>query len=164
MAKVLSGRVDEDLAAWVEAYADERGVSRSAVLEAALKGLREDAKSGVPDLPKPERVPTPQQKGTDHWREPTQAEIASARERHPDLPLARLQRLARAEARLADMGLPAAPASPSADEPADLEKGVPRQGGDFSRLTHARGEFFADLKTPESITGKVSTKTAYGRS
>lgn len=51
MAKVLSVRVDDDLAAWVEGYAVERGVRRAQVLEGALREFRGLCASGVPDLP-----------------------------------------------------------------------------------------------------------------
>lgn len=47
---MLSVRVDADLLAWVQAYADAREASRSAVVNAALRELREQARGGVPDL------------------------------------------------------------------------------------------------------------------
>lgn len=51
MSKVmLSGRVEDDLLRWVTGYAVERGVSRTAVLEWALREARALARAGVPDL------------------------------------------------------------------------------------------------------------------
>lgn len=47
---MLSVRVDPELLAWVEAYADARGTSRSAVVKAALREFRALARSGVPDI------------------------------------------------------------------------------------------------------------------
>lgn len=51
MAKVLSVRVDDDLAEWVEGYASRRGAKRAQVHEAALRAFRDLCASGVPDLP-----------------------------------------------------------------------------------------------------------------
>jgi hypothetical protein len=57
--KMVSLRVDEELLGWATGYAKERGVSRTSVVEAALRSLREDAAGGVPDL-EDERVPRPE--------------------------------------------------------------------------------------------------------
>jgi hypothetical protein len=43
-------RVEPELAEWAVAYAVERGSTKTAVYEAALRSLREDAGRGVPDL------------------------------------------------------------------------------------------------------------------
>lgn len=51
-------RMKADLADWADAYAAERGSSRTAVIEAALTSLREDAARGVPDLERPS-IPDP---------------------------------------------------------------------------------------------------------
>lgn len=48
--KVLSVRVDDDLAEWVDAYAKERGVSRQVLLENALRDFKDDCASGVPEF------------------------------------------------------------------------------------------------------------------
>jgi hypothetical protein len=56
--KMVSLRVDEELLGWATGYAKERGVSRTSVVEAALRSLREDCARGVPDL-EDERVPRP---------------------------------------------------------------------------------------------------------
>lgn len=53
MAKVLSVRVDDDLAQWVESYAQQRDASRTQVHEAALVAFRGLCETGVPDLPEP---------------------------------------------------------------------------------------------------------------
>jgi predicted transcriptional regulator len=49
-AKMVSLRLDEELLEWADAYAKERGVSRTALLESALASFRVDAESGVPEL------------------------------------------------------------------------------------------------------------------
>jgi hypothetical protein len=51
--EMLSGRVEGDLLRWVTGYAIERGVSRTAVLEWALREARALARAGVPDLGEP---------------------------------------------------------------------------------------------------------------
>lgn len=48
--KVLSVRVDDGLADWVDAYAKERGVSRQVLLENALQDFKDDAARGVPEF------------------------------------------------------------------------------------------------------------------
>jgi hypothetical protein len=58
VTKVLSLRVPDDLAEWASAYAKERGVTRQALIEGALRSFREDCQGGVPDL-EDERVPRP---------------------------------------------------------------------------------------------------------
>jgi hypothetical protein len=40
MSKVVSGRVPDELADWLDGYARERGVSRAAVLTSALESVR----------------------------------------------------------------------------------------------------------------------------
>lgn len=47
MSVVVNGRVPDELAVWVEAYARERGVSKSDLVVTALVSLREAAESGV---------------------------------------------------------------------------------------------------------------------
>jgi hypothetical protein len=49
-AKMVSLRLDEELLEWADAYAKEREVSRTALLESALVSFREDCKAGVPAL------------------------------------------------------------------------------------------------------------------
>lgn len=49
--RVVSSRVPEDLAAWADSYAKERGWTRQALLEAALRSFREGCRRGVPDSP-----------------------------------------------------------------------------------------------------------------
>jgi hypothetical protein len=51
--EMLSGRVDVELVRWVTGYAIERGVSRTAVIEWALREARGLARAGVPDLAEP---------------------------------------------------------------------------------------------------------------
>lgn len=50
-SKLVSLRVDEDLWLAVGAYAKKRGSTKTAVTDAALRGLLESAEGGVPDLP-----------------------------------------------------------------------------------------------------------------
>lgn len=59
---MMSLRMDPELAAWAVAYAKERKVSRTALVEAAVRDLRERARAGVPDLGAPavEAAPIPE--------------------------------------------------------------------------------------------------------
>jgi hypothetical protein len=50
MSKVVSGRVPDELADWLDAYAKERGVTRASVLASAIVALRGDAAGGVPEV------------------------------------------------------------------------------------------------------------------
>lgn len=52
MSKVLSVRVDDELADWAETYALERGVTKQALLADGLRSFREDCESGVPEIRK----------------------------------------------------------------------------------------------------------------
>jgi hypothetical protein len=45
--KMVSLRLDEELLEWATGFAAERGVSRTSVVELALRSLREDARGGV---------------------------------------------------------------------------------------------------------------------
>jgi hypothetical protein len=51
--RVLSVRLPVALVDWIDAYGGERGMSRAVLVALALEGLREDARSGVPDAPLP---------------------------------------------------------------------------------------------------------------
>jgi hypothetical protein len=52
MAKLRADfRLDSDLLRWVGEYAEERGWSRTLVVEEALRSFRGDARGGVPDAP-----------------------------------------------------------------------------------------------------------------
>jgi hypothetical protein len=90
--KMVSLRVDEELLGWATGYAKERGVSRTSVVEAALRSLREDAAGGVPDL-EDERVPRPVRKPTPppsvvppvkRYKRPERSDLAMARMRAMD--------------------------------------------------------------------------------
>lgn len=50
MTKVLSLRVQDDLAEWADEYAEKRGVTRQALLEEGLRSFRSDCESGVPEI------------------------------------------------------------------------------------------------------------------
>ena len=50
-SRSVTARLDEELLAWAESYAEERGVSRTKILEAGLRALR-----GEPEL---EDAPAP---------------------------------------------------------------------------------------------------------
>jgi 3-deoxy-D-arabino-heptulosonate 7-phosphate (DAHP) synthase class II len=92
MTKVLSLRVADDLAEWASAYAKERGVTRQALIEGALRSFREDCARGVPDLedervPRPERKPTPPASvvpPVKRYKRSSQSELAMARMRRMD--------------------------------------------------------------------------------
>jgi hypothetical protein len=132
--KVFSAKVPEDLARWVDDYASERGVSRSEILQAALRGLREDAKSGVPDLPAPE-PPQPSRPG----RTRVPGELSYV------------------------FGKPCRGAVHRWDVRDDDGRGIPGQSvcvdcgwrkrtrEDFARATAERADLFARLRTPESV-------------
>lgn len=49
-AKMVSLRLPEELAAWAEAYAAQRGVSRTDLLIEGLVSFREDCERGVPEI------------------------------------------------------------------------------------------------------------------
>lgn len=50
MSKVVSVRLPEELAEWVESYAKQRGVERTVLLESAIVAFKEDCDTGVPEL------------------------------------------------------------------------------------------------------------------
>lgn len=50
MSKVLSLRVPDEIAEWVESYAEKRGVTRMALLEEGLRSFMEDCERGVPEI------------------------------------------------------------------------------------------------------------------
>lgn len=50
MTKVLSLRVQDDLAEWADAFAAERGVTKQALLDEGLRCFRRDCESGVPEI------------------------------------------------------------------------------------------------------------------
>jgi hypothetical protein len=52
-------RLDRELVDWADGYARSRGSTRTEVVEAGLRSLREDAERSVPDLEKPEVKPAP---------------------------------------------------------------------------------------------------------
>jgi hypothetical protein len=52
-------RLDRELLKWADGYARSRGSTRTEVVEAGLRSLREDAGRSVPDLEKPEVEPAP---------------------------------------------------------------------------------------------------------
>jgi predicted transcriptional regulator len=54
----ISVRVPEPLLKWLDEYARERGTSRTALIETALAGFREDAERGVPELRRAAREQT----------------------------------------------------------------------------------------------------------
>lgn len=57
MSKLVSLRLEDELASWVEAYREKRGWSRAELISAALRSFRQDCEGGVPDLP-PSDVPS----------------------------------------------------------------------------------------------------------
>jgi predicted transcriptional regulator len=50
--KVVSVRVPEEVADWLDEYAKARGASRAEVIESALAGFKDDCERGVPELRK----------------------------------------------------------------------------------------------------------------
>lgn len=53
MSKLVSTRLEDELAEWVESYRVSRGWSRAELIDAALRSYRQVTRSGVPDLPAP---------------------------------------------------------------------------------------------------------------
>lgn len=162
--KTVATRLDEETRAWLDGYAKRVGASQSAVLEQIVLGFRSGVDSSGPVRP-PVRVPSPEESGTAHWRDPTDEEVEDTRRRyaesHPDVVAdpARLRRLARAEAKARDQGrLPAVGESVGRDVArpveADGAKGGVREESSFDRLTLARAKFFRglDTKPPDGVT------------
>jgi predicted transcriptional regulator len=50
---LINARLDDDLVAWMDAYAKERGWTRTLVIGTALANLRADALGGVPEASRP---------------------------------------------------------------------------------------------------------------
>jgi hypothetical protein len=81
MSKLVSLRLEDELAEWVDSYRVSRGWARAELIDAALRSYREETLTGVPDLPVVAR-PTP---------EPD--EIERARQEHRAAIWARQQKL-----------------------------------------------------------------------
>lgn len=56
MSKLVSLRLPDDVAEWIESYRQERGWSRAELIGQALSSFRRDCEGGVPDLPPAPRV------------------------------------------------------------------------------------------------------------
>lgn len=50
MSKMVSVRLEDELVAWLDGYAEKRGVSRTELLGSAIESFRDDCERGVPDL------------------------------------------------------------------------------------------------------------------
>lgn len=165
--KGISLRLDAGLLKWADAQAAERKVSRTDVIEGALRALIDGPADRGLLPPRPaEKVLSPAQTGTAHWREPSEEEVQDTRERfareYPErgmLPPERLMRLARAEARARDQGrLPKVGEKVGRDEPRPVEsngsKPEVREDASFDRLTFRRAKFFQGLNTrpPDGVT------------
>jgi Arc/MetJ-type ribon-helix-helix transcriptional regulator len=50
MSKMVSLRLPDDVAEWVESYRQGRGWSRAELIGAALRSFREDCEGGVPEV------------------------------------------------------------------------------------------------------------------
>lgn len=102
----------------------------------------------------------------DDWRDPTGPELESARSRYPDLLEDRLFRLARAEAKQVDMGIPQPKHREEMTREIAKAAGGPG-GGDFERHTAARGEFFArvgpDGRTPSQRAAAAAGGDSIGK-
>jgi metal-responsive CopG/Arc/MetJ family transcriptional regulator len=59
VSKLVSLRLEDELASWVEGYREARGWSRAELISTALRSFRADSEDGVPDLvsASPEVVP-----------------------------------------------------------------------------------------------------------
>lgn len=59
MSKLVSMRLEDELASWVESYREKRGWSRAELISKALRSFRADCEGGVPDLADEAPVPEP---------------------------------------------------------------------------------------------------------
>jgi hypothetical protein len=50
VSKPVAVRLADEVAAWVESYAAERGVDPSAILRTAVESFKRDCESGVPEI------------------------------------------------------------------------------------------------------------------
>lgn len=162
-------RLDQDLLAWADSQSAQRGVSRTDVIEGALRALRDGRAPGaLPPAPvSAERVPSPAETGTAHWRDPSPEEVEDSRLRfereypgRDPLPEGRLLRLARADAKARDQGrLPPLGAPVGRGDFAKLSpEGFPTnepgaRETSFEVATQQRASFFRTLKTPDSAKG-----------
>lgn len=146
-AKVLSVRVPEELAAWLDEYAKERGVSRTDLLASALASFREDAKAGVPDL---------------------RTKIAEVRAASRSATLAALQGIGNCPKRPGELGHVWGSHKTHPNRPCtfcglygraghDPSKSPEEQEGFFAQATRERVELFAQLKAPNSVKGIPSS-------
>jgi predicted transcriptional regulator len=141
MAKVVSVRVPEDLADWLDGYAERRGVKRGDLIATALAGFREDCESGVPELRRTAEL---------------QAYTNRAEERGVgDCP-----------SREGDLGhvwgggpsnaCSFCGAAGRADHDPSLAPG--EQAGHFAQATLARAELFSRLRQPQSVRGTTAAE------
>jgi predicted transcriptional regulator len=147
-SKVLSLRVPEELAAWADEYAKERGVTRQALLEAAIESYRADARTGVPEL----RDMAKRQAYT-----PSAPEALAALQGVGDCPerpgeLGHIWKSAKEDDRRSCRfcGRPGRDNLVRRDEKGNLR---PDKGGFLGEATKERSELFSRLRTPDSAKG-----------
>jgi hypothetical protein len=138
VSKAHAVRLGEDLSAWVESYAAERGVKASDLLRTAIEAFREDCEAGVPEI----RALAREQAG---MRSAAQAQVRGVGD-CPKRPEGfghvwgegdeRPCRFCRAPGRQKRV------------------EGTPvGEPGHFERATASRAELFHRLRTPDSIKG-----------
>lgn len=141
MTKVMSLRLDDELAAWVDRYAKERGVNRTQVLEGAVLSLQEGAKAGVPDLPQA-KTSSPKRAAKAMPEEQSYARRCRGAVHRWDVAAAD-GRAIPGESRCLDCGW--------------VKRGREQQGaqdepsGDFSQAAADRALLFARMRQPESV-------------
>lgn len=99
MSKLVSMRLESELASWVESYREERGWSRAELIDAALRSFRQDTERSVPSLPaRPRVIPAAQAEREAQAAERKRIEDAAAQEMRKAIGL-RQQRLNEDKAR-----------------------------------------------------------------
>lgn len=131
MSKVV--RVDDELAAWLEGYAKERGAAMSDVVSTALAGFKDDCERGVPELRRAAREQT--------YAARTVQGSGDCPQRAGDLP----HEWGSGEERpCVYCGMPGR----AAHDPARPQR------GHLAQAAARRAEVFANLRTPDSIAGR----------
>jgi len=129
MSKVLSVRVDDELAAWADDYAEERGVTKQALLAEGLKSFRQDCEAGVPEIRAQVRMVV----------EPNGVGVCpKSKDGHKFAPASVDPRRS-----CTQCGRPG-------------RDGVDESGGFFAEATMARADLFSRMRFPESVNGKAA--------
>jgi predicted transcriptional regulator len=132
VTKVLSLRVQDDLAEWADEYAEKRGVTRQALLEEGLRSFKADCEGGVPEIRAQARE---------------QASLSRAVLGVGDCPKNRMGHV------FASHSVDPRRSCVHCKRPG--RDGVDQSGGFFHEATAARAELFSGLRAPKSSHGKL---------